>query len=83
MINTRTFISIPNWLHINGHKLPVIITGRRATCWHCKKTGYSWDNTCPHTHKHLLPSIDQEKKETPIVLPTVEKKRPEFVIANK
>ena len=36
MIDSKTFFSIPNWLGLEGRRLPVIATGRKSACWHCR-----------------------------------------------
>ena len=32
--NIKTY-SVPNWLDVEGRRLPVIVSGRKPACWHC------------------------------------------------
>ena len=36
MIDHKTFHSIPNWLDLDGRKLPIIVNGRKPACWRWK-----------------------------------------------
>lgn len=40
MLCRRAFDTIPSMLDIDERMLPVIVTGRRPTCWKCGKTGH-------------------------------------------
>ena len=36
----KTFYSVPNWLEVEGRRLPVIVSGRKPACWHCGEIGH-------------------------------------------
>ena len=40
MLDVKTFYSVPNWLEVEGCRLPVIVSGRRPACWHCGEIGH-------------------------------------------
>ena len=80
MIDHKTFYSIPNWLDLDGRKLPIIVIGRKPMCWRCglighlsaKCPGKKAPSTAPdHIRNPLSPSTAKEKKEAPAVSPTV------------
>ena len=40
MLDAKTFYSVPNWLEVEGRRLPVIISGRKPACWHSGEIGH-------------------------------------------
>ena len=40
MLDVKTFYSVPNWLEVEGRRLPVIVSGRKPACWHCGEIGH-------------------------------------------
>ena len=40
MLDAKTFYSVPNWLDVEGRRLPVIVSRRKPTCWHCGEIGH-------------------------------------------
>ena len=34
ILDVKTY-SIPNWLDVEGRRLPIIVSGRKPACWHC------------------------------------------------
>ena len=40
MLDAKTFYSIPNWLDVEGRRLPVIVSGHKPACWHCSGIGH-------------------------------------------
>ena len=40
MLDMKTFYSVPNWLEVEGRRLPVIVSGRKPACWHCGEIGH-------------------------------------------
>ena len=40
MLDAKTFYSVPNWLDVEGRRLPVIVSGRKPACWHCGEIGH-------------------------------------------
>ena len=79
MLDVKTFYSIPNWLEVEGHRLPVIVSGRKPACWHCGEIGHL-SAVCPgkkapkkpdHKSGTLLPVVTTNtEKEAPVVSPT-------------
>ena len=70
---------IPNWLDVEGHRRPVIVSGRKPACWHCSKIGHL-SAVCPkkkapkkpdQNPSTLLPVLANGEKEATIVSPTV------------
>ena len=79
MLDMKTFYSVPNWLEVEGRRLPVIVSGRKPTCWHCGEIGHL-SAVCPgkkapkkpdHKHDTLSPVVKSNtEKEAPVVSPT-------------
>ena len=40
ILDVKTFYSVPNWLDVEGRRLPVIVSGRKPACWHCGEIGH-------------------------------------------
>ena len=40
MLDVKTFYSVSNWLDVGGHRLPVIVSGRKPACWYCGEIGH-------------------------------------------
>lgn len=40
MLDRKASISVHNCLYVESHKMPVTVTGRKATCLKCGKTGH-------------------------------------------
>ena len=79
MLDVKTFYSIPNWLDVEGRRLPVIVSGCKPACWCCSKIGHL-STVClgKKTQKKpdlnlgtLSPVIANDEKEAPVVSPTV------------
>ena len=86
MLDMKTFYSVPNWLEVEGRRLPVIVSGRKPACWHCGEIGHL-SAVCPgkkapkkpdHKHDTLSPVVKSNtEKEAPVVSPTpAGKKKP-------
>ena len=86
MLDMKTFYSVPNWLEVEGRRLPVIVSGRKPACWHCGEIGHL-SAVCPgkkapkkpdHKHDTLSPVVKiNTEKEAPVVSPTpAGKKKP-------
>ena len=84
MLYAKTFYSVPNWLDVEGRRLPVIVSGRKPVCWHCGEIG-NLSAVCPgkkalkkpHQNSSTLPPVvTNSKKETPVVSPTSAGKKP-------
>ena len=79
MLDMKTFYSVPNWLEVEGRRLPVIVSGRKPACWHCGEIGHL-SAVCPgkkaskkpnHKHDTLSPVVKiNTEKEAPVVSPT-------------
>ena len=79
MLDMKTFYSVPNWLEVEGRRLPVIVSGRKPACWHCGEIGHL-SAVCPgkkapkkpdHNHDTLSPVVKiNTEKEAPVVSPT-------------
>ena len=56
MLDVKTFYSVPNWLEVEGRRLPVIVSGKKPACWHWR----DWSLLCSlpgeegHETSHLL-----------------------------
>ena len=86
MLDMKTFYSVPNWLEVEGRRLPVIVSGRKPACWHCGEIGHL-SAVCPgkkapkkpdHKPNTLSPVVKTNtEKEAPVVSPTsAGKKKP-------
>ena len=79
MLDMKTFYSVPNWLEVEGRRLPVIVSGRKPACWHCGEIGHL-SAVCPgkkapkkpdHKPGTLSPAVTTNtEKEAPVVSPT-------------
>ena len=79
MLDMKTFHSVPNWLEVEGRRLPVIVSGRKPACWHCGEIGHL-SAVCPgkkapkkpdHKPDTLSPVVKANtEKEAPVVSPT-------------
>ena len=79
MLDMKTFYSVPNWLEVEGHRLPVIVSGRKPACWHCGKIGHL-SAVCPGKKAPKKPDPkpgtlspvvkSNTEKEAPVVSPT-------------
>ena len=79
MLDMKTFYSVPNWLKVEGRRLPVIVSGRKPACWHCGEIGHL-SAVCPgkkapkkpdHKPGTLSPVVKiNTEKEAPVVSPT-------------
>ena len=79
MLDAKTFFSVPNWLDVEGRRLPVIVSGRKPACWHCGAIGHL-SAVCPGKKAPKKPDQDagtpppvgknNDKKEAPVVSPT-------------
>ena len=79
MLDMKTFYSVPNWLEVEGRRLPVIVSGRKPACWHCGEIGHL-SAVCPgkkapkkpdHKPGTLSPVVKSNpEKEAPVVSPT-------------
>ena len=79
MLDMKTFYSVPNWLEVEGRRLPVIVSGRKPACWHCGEIGHL-SAVCPgkkapkkpdHKPGTLSPVVKTNtEKEAPVVSPT-------------
>ena len=79
MLDMKTFYSVPNWLEVEGRRLPVIVSGRKPACWHCGEIGHL-SAVCPwkkapkkpdHKQDTLSPVVKiNTEKEAPVVSPT-------------
>ena len=78
MLDVKTFYSVPNWLEVEGHRLPVIFSGRKPACWHCGEIGHL-STVClgkkalkkPDQKLGTLPPVvSNTEKEAPVVSPT-------------
>ena len=79
MLDMKTFYYVPNWLEVEGRRLPVIVSGRKPACWHCGEIGHL-SAVCPgkkapkkpdHKPDTLSPVVKANtEKEAPVVSPT-------------
>ena len=79
MLDVKTFYSVPNWLEVEGRRLPVIVSGRKPACWHCGEIGHL-SAVCPgkkapkkpDPKPRTLPPVvaSNTEKEAPVVSPT-------------
>ena len=78
MLDAKTFYSIPNWLEVEGRRLPVIVSGRKPACWHYGEIGHL-SAVCPGKKAPkkpdqklgtLPPVVSNTEKEAPVVSPT-------------
>ena len=79
MLDAKTFFSVPNWLDVEGRRLPVIVSGRKPACWHSGEIGHL-SAVCPGKKAPKKPDKDagtpppvgknNDKKEAPVVSPT-------------
>ena len=78
MLDVKTFYSVPNWLDVEGRRLPVIVSGRKPACWHCGEIGHL-SAVCPgkkapkkpDQNSGTLPPVStNNEKEAPVVSPT-------------
>ena len=79
MLDMKSFYSVPNWLEVEGRRLPVIVSGRKPACWHRGKIGHL-SAVCPgkkapkkpdHKPDTLSPvATTNKEKEAPVVSPT-------------
>ena len=79
MLDAKTFYSVPNWLDVEGRRLPMIVSGRKPACWHCGEIGHL-SAVCPGKKAPKKPDqnpgtplpvvTNNEKKEAPVVSPT-------------
>ena len=78
MLDAKTFYSVPNWLDVEGRRLPVIVFGRKPACWHCGEIGHL-SAVCPgkkapkkpdQNSGTLPPVVTNSEKEAPVVSPT-------------
>ena len=78
MLDVKTFYSVPNWLEVEGRRLPVIVSGRKPACWHCGEFGHL-SAVCPGKKAPkkpdqklgiLPPVASNTEKEAPVVSPT-------------
>ena len=64
MLDVKTY-SVPNWLDVGGHRLPVIVSGRKLACWYSGEIGHL-SAVCPG--KKAPKKIDQNPGTLPPVL---------------
>ena len=57
MLDAKTFFSVPNWLDVEGRRLPVIVSGRKPACWHCGEIGHL-SAVCPGKKAPKKPDQD-------------------------
>ena len=78
MLDVKTFYSVPNWLDVEGRRLPVIVSGQKPASWHCGEIGHL-SAVCPGKKALkkpdwnpgiLPPVLTNNKKEAPIVSTT-------------
>ena len=79
MLDMKTFYSVPNWLEVEGRRLPVIVSGRKHACLHCGEIGHlsavCLGKKAPKKPDHkpgtLSPVVTTNtEKEAPVVSPT-------------
>lgn len=64
MMNRKAFNDIPNWLDVNGQKIPVIVSGRKPAYWHCGEKCYLSTKKTTVDHQDVIPCITlQQQKE--------------------
>ena len=85
MLDCKTFYSIPNWLDLEGRRLPVIVSGRKPAGWHCSEIGHLYA-VCPGKKAPKKPDINpgtlspvmaNDEKEAPVVSPAVRATAPD------
>ena len=73
--DSKIFYSIPNWLDLEGHTLPVIVTGKKPACWLCGeiclptancRRKKSPEKVPDHIHNPFSPPMANGKKGTPV-----------------
>ena len=79
MLDVKTFYSVPNWLEVEGRRLPVIVSGRKPACWHCGEISHL-SAVCPGKKASKKPDpkpgtlppvvASNTEKEAPVVSPT-------------
>ena len=57
MLDAKTFFSVPNWLDVEGRRLPVIVSGRKPACWHSGEIGHL-SAVCPGKKAPKKPDKD-------------------------
>ena len=73
MLDVNTFYSVPNWLEVEGRRLPVIVSGMKPACWHCGEIGHL-SAVCPGKMAPKKP--DQKLGTLPPVVSNTEKRLP-------
>ena len=77
MLDVKTY-SVPNWLEVEGRRLPVIVSGRKPACWHCCEISHL-SAVCPWKKAPKMPDqklgtlppvVSNTEKEAPVVSPT-------------
>ena len=80
MIDSNTFFSIPNWLDLERHRLPVFVTKRKPVCWYNREIGHhsaiflgkKAPEKAPDYIRNTSPPVTvKSKKEAPVVSPAV------------
>ena len=84
VLDMKTFYSVPNWLEVEGRRLPVIVSGGKPACWHCGGIGHL-SAVCPgkraprgpnHKPDTLSPVVKSNtERGAPVVSPTPAGKR--------
>ena len=78
MLDVKTFYSVPNWVDVEGHRLPVIVSGHKTASWHCGDIGHL-SAVCPRKkapkkpdqNPSTLPPVStNNEKEALVVSPT-------------
>ena len=57
MLDIMTFYSIPNWLDVEGHRLPVIVSGCKPAYWRCGEIGHL-SAVCPGKKAPKKPNLN-------------------------
>ena len=68
MLDVKTFYSVPNWLDVEGRRLPVIVSGRKPAYWHCGEIGHL-------SAVSLGKKAPKKPDQNPGTLPPVSRKR--------
>ena len=87
MLDVKTLYSVPNWLDVEGCRLPGIVSGRKHACWHCGEIGHlsavSSGKKAPKKPDQnpgtFPPVLTNNEKESPVVSPTLSGINPRFV----